>query len=126
MLIGAVVYAKELNRLVPFYVGLGFSPEEGDGSFQTLVKDQTELTVVQAPENIAAEIEMANPAMARVNTPLKLVFVVESIEASAARINELGGRVDRGQARWEMGNYYVQDAVDPEGNILQMRELKTR
>ena len=89
------------------------------------MKDQTELTVVQAPENIAAEIEMANPAVARVNTPLKLVFVVESIEASAARINELGGRVDRGQARWEMGNYYVQDAVDPEGNILQMRERKT-
>ncbi len=88
------------------------------------MKDQTELTIVQAPPNIADEIALADPPVSRVYTPLKLVFLVPSIESAAKVLNDHGGRIDRGQARWEMGDFYVQDAVDPEGNIFQLREPK--
>ncbi len=125
MLVAAVIYAKEMDVLKAFYQNLDFAEVAGDGeTFATLAKDQSELTIVQAPVNIAEEIELAGPVLSRVYTPLKLVFLVASIEESAQLLNAAGGRIDRGQARWEMGEFFVQDAVDPEGNIFQLRERK--
>jgi predicted enzyme related to lactoylglutathione lyase len=125
MLMGAVIYAKDMNALVPFYLALGFQVVQADDSFTQLSTANSELTLIQAPQEIAANITLSAPAAARSETPVKLVFLVASIERTADEINRTGGRVDRGQHRWDFGEYFVQDAVDPEGNIIQLRELKT-
>ena len=122
MLLGSVMYAKEMNLLVDFYQLLGFSVDTAEPGFTILTRLGTELSIIQAPEVIAAEIEIENPPVSRTETPIKLVFVVDSIEAVAEQLNKRGGRMDRGQARWQLGDFYVQDAVDPEGNIFQLRE----
>lgn len=123
MLIGAVVYAKDRANLQSFYEHLGFSTQEGDDSYSLLKNNESELTLIQAPDEILKQIELGDPVVSRAHIPTKLVFLVDSIEASAALINQQGGRIDRGQARWQFGQYFVQDAVDPEGNIIQLREL---
>lgn len=124
MLYGAVVYAKSMSRLVRFYEALGFAVSEAEPDYTLLLANGTELNLIQAPKAIAESISVATPAEMRTHTPIKLVFLVDSIETTAAQINAHGGRVDRGQARWDFGHYYVQDAVDPEGNIIQLRERK--
>ncbi|MFN3236901.1 MAG: VOC family protein [Pseudomonadales bacterium] len=124
MLMGAVLYAKDMQVLVSFYTALGFQVVQSDETYTLLSGAQTELTVIQAPREIADNITLSTPAAARSETPIKLVFLVASIERAAEQINQTGGRVDRGQHRWDFGQYFVQDAVDPEGNIIQLRELK--
>lgn len=125
MLSGAVVYAKDMVTLASFYEALGFEQTSQDEGYTALQHGDSELSIIQAPQEIADQITVAEPAEMRTQTPIKLVFLVASIEQTAVQINTHGGRVDRGQARWDFGDFYVQDAVDPEGNILQLRERKT-
>ena len=122
MLMGAVLYAKDMAVLVGFYEWLGFELVDQANDFAILKKASTELSIIQAPPVIADSIDLGEPAEFRTQTPIKLVFLVESIEAVSSRLSEHGGRMDRGHARWEFGGYYVQDAVDPEGNIFQLRQ----
>ncbi len=124
MLGGAVIYARDMKLLVQFYEALGFEVLVREDDHTSLGSGGAELMIVQAPPEIVESIDMTTPAEMRTHTPIKLVFVVASIEAVAKKINTHGGRVDRGQARWDFGDYYVQDAVDPEGNIVQLRERK--
>lgn len=128
MLSGAVIYAKSLDVMTRFYQGIGYQladqSAEESADFCLLTTGESELYVIQIPDAIAGNIEISKPAELRSSTPIKLMFRVDSIVATAELINALGGRIDRGQARWEMGDYFVQDAVDPEGNILQLREPK--
>lgn len=125
MLNGAVIYARDMELLVQFYKALGFDVLDRQDGHTNLGSANSELMIIQAPAEIVGSIDMTVPAAVRTHTPIKLVFNVPSIEATAQQVNTHGGRVDRGQARWDFGDFYVQDAVDPEGNILQLREPKT-
>jgi predicted enzyme related to lactoylglutathione lyase len=124
MLMGAVLYAKNMQLLANFYQWLGFELTDQSADFTILENAQTELSIIQAPQAIAVSIELGDPAESRAQTPIKLVFLVDSIEAISSRLSKHGGRMDRGHARWEFGPYFVQDAVDPEGNIFQLRERR--
>ena len=119
----AVVYAKNLDRLVDFYGALGFKMDEGKpGDYAVLTAPQMELSIVQIPEHIASQIDLSNPPQVRERTPIKLVFVVSSINEALAATRVLGGRVKDGSKRWQFRGYVIQDAVDPEGNVYQLRE----
>ena len=122
MLMGAVLYAKNMEVLVSFYQWLGFELRDQSQDFALLERAGTELSVIQAPDAIADAIDLGDPPESRTQTPIKLVFLVDSIETVSSRLSEHGGRMDRGHARWEFGGYFVQDAVDPEGNIFQLRQ----
>ncbi len=119
-MIGAVIYAKELDKLVAFYASFGFEVVEAEpGDYAVLAAAGTELSIVQIPERIAAGIEIAEPPEVRGSSPVKLSFEVTSIdEALAAAL--LGGRIIEVAGRWEFRGKVVQDAIDPEGNIYQL------
>jgi catechol 2,3-dioxygenase-like lactoylglutathione lyase family enzyme len=124
MIHAAVVYAKDLDRMVGFYVALGFSVDESArGDYAVLIGGaESELSILQIPERFASQIELSDPPQARESTPIKLVFLVPSIDATLAAASLLGGRVKEGSKRWQFRGYAVQDAVDPEGNVYQLRE----
>lgn len=122
MTTAAVIYAKDLDRLVGFYAALGLGVDESQGDFAVLIGLGVELSIVQIPESVAAQIEISTPPRARTRTPIKLAFVVASIENSLEATRALGGRIKEDTKRWQFRGHAIQDAVDPEGNVYQLRE----
>jgi hypothetical protein len=117
------LYAKSLARLAEFYAALGLTVDESvPGDYVVLTGAQMELSIVQIPEHIASQIQLSSPPQARESTPLKLVFVVSSIDETLAATRVLGGREKSGSKRWQFRGHAIQDAVDPEGNVYQLRE----
>ncbi|MGE0645488.1 MAG: VOC family protein [Nitrospira sp.] len=123
MIHAAVMYVKELDRMVEFYTALGLTLDEVQrGDYAVLTGPAYELSLVQVPKAIAAHIDIASPPIARGNTPVKLAFVVSSIDQILHTTEALGGRRKDGSKRWSFRGHAVQDAIDPEGNVYQLRE----
>jgi predicted enzyme related to lactoylglutathione lyase len=119
----AVLYAKDLDRMVEFYAALGLKVDEVERSdFAVLLGSELELSIVQIPKDIASQIEISTPPQARTRGGIKLAFVVASIEKSLEATRTLGGRIKEDAKRWQFRGHAVQDAVDPEGNVYQLRE----
>jgi len=117
------MYAKDLDRMVDFYAALGLDVDEvARGDYAVLLGRELELSIIQVPRHIAAQIDISDPPQARERTPIKLVFVVPSIEGALQATGLLGGRIKDGAKRWQFRGHAVQDAVDPEGNVYQLRE----
>ena len=77
---------------------------------------------VQIPGPIAAQIAISTPPQARTKTPIKLVILVPSIDKSIEATQAFGGRIKEDAKRWQFRGHALQDAVDPEGNVYQLRE----
>jgi len=126
MAIGAVLYAKDLNRLVDFYQRLNLELveiEDGDYAVLESIKAAgAALTLVQAPAQIADNIEISSPPRVRASTPLKLTLLVDSIDSLLGGIDELGGIGNATIKRWGFRNHDHHDIVDPEGNVIQLKQ----
>lgn len=119
----AVIYAKDLDGLVEFYSALGLTVDEIErGNYAVLTGTQVELSIVQIPKDIASEIQISVPPEARSRTPIKLAFSVPSIDAALEAVQPLGGRPAGDAKRWRFRGHEIQDALDPEGNVFQLRQ----
>lgn len=120
----AVMYAKNLDRMVSFYTKtFGLTVAEAQrGDYAVLTGPEVELSIVQIPEHIASQIEISSPPHARSRTPIKLAFVVSSIDETLDATRLRGGRIEDGSKRWQFRGHAIQDAIDPEGNVYQLRE----
>ena len=123
MSLAVVLYAKDLDRMTQFYTALGLKVDEAQpGEYSVLTGPEMELSIVRIPENIASKIEISNPPHAREDTPIKLAFSVSSIDRTLEATRSLGGRIKEGSKRWRSRGHAIQDAIDPEGNVYQLRE----
>jgi len=121
MLRGAVLYAKDLENLVVFYSALGGDiVEDVQSDFATFKAFETELIILQTPEHVSSQIEIADPPVVRSGTPLKLIISVSSIDLALKAVSESGGAILPGSNPWKFGDNLVQDIVDPEGNVVQL------
>jgi predicted enzyme related to lactoylglutathione lyase len=121
---GAVLYAKNVERVAPFYIeccGLGITHSEDD--HVVLESPSFQLVILAIPESLAGSIFVATPPVRRENTPIKLVFHVESIDAIRRVIASLGGEINPPEREWNYQGRRVCDGHDPEGNVVQFREL---
>jgi predicted enzyme related to lactoylglutathione lyase len=126
-LIGAVLYAKDLGRLVEFYASVaGIEPQTIEKGFATFGSAPTQFVIVRVPRGIADTIDIATPPMPREDTPLKLVFAVEDIAHARERAAALGGAMNSIKREWEFEGARVCDGHDPEGNIFQLRQTGRR
>src|SRR5687767_6400176 len=99
---GATVYAKDLDRGSRFYEeGCGLVTTVREPDFVVLEKGALQIVVVLIPEHIADTIAITSPPARREDTPLKLMFVVESIAAARVSALELGGIIDAVEREWE-------------------------
>jgi predicted enzyme related to lactoylglutathione lyase len=122
-LIGAVLYAKDLDRLVEFYSSVaGIEPQSIEKGFAILGSKPSQFVILRIPKRIADTIDIATPPEPREDTPLKLVFGVEDIARARERAAELGGALNAVEREWEFEGAKVCDGHDPEGNVFQLRQ----
>jgi predicted enzyme related to lactoylglutathione lyase len=119
----AVLYVKGLRRMQSFYRAC-FDMSTADEAEDYCVLESRSLTLslVAVPEHIAATIDVTVPPVRRESAPVKLAFVVASIEGLRPLVAELGGLVDPTTTRWEFRGSIHCDGVDPEGNVIQLLE----
>ena len=120
---GAVVFAKDLQRVAKFYEELlGLAAAHAESDHAVLASTRYELVIHAIPKRIADSIEISVPPERRGETPIKLYFFVDSIAAARARAPALGSELNPPEAEWESRGFRACDAFDPEGNVLQLRE----
>ena len=121
-LIGAVLYAKDLRRLVDFYAAVaGLQVQSMEDGFAVLGAQPSRLVIVRVPSHIANTIEIETPPVQREDTPIKLVFGVADFAAARQSALDRGGAVNGVEREWSFGDAGVCDGRDPEGNIFQLR-----
>jgi predicted enzyme related to lactoylglutathione lyase len=122
-LIGAVLYAKDLDRLVEFYSSVaGIEPQAIEKGFAMFGSRPSQFVILRSPKRIADTIDIATPPEPREQTPLKLVFGVADIAHARERAAELGGAMNAVEREWEFEGAKVCDGHDPEGNVFQLRQ----
>jgi len=120
---GAVLYAKDLGRVSEFYAAVAaMAVTESASGHVTMESNGFQLVVVAVPRHIAATIHVQSPPIRREATPIKLIFFVQSIEAAAAKVAQLGGQMNPAEQSWQFQGAAVLDGHDPEGNVFQLRQ----
>lgn len=120
--VGAVIYAKDIERVSRFYselAGLPVVHQEPD--YVLLESPNFQLAVVAIAPAIADMITISSPPQRRENTAIKLCFAVKSLAAAREIAVRLGGEVNSQEREWEFQGFNVCDAHDPEGNVFQIR-----
>jgi predicted enzyme related to lactoylglutathione lyase len=120
---GVVLYAKDLGRVVAFYSAvLGFQAGDGDANHVVLESLSSQLVVLRIPETMASSIEITVPPTRRADAAFKPVFFVPSIAAVRASAEAFGGMLNSAKKEWAFQGFTVCDGLDPEGNVIQIRE----
>lgn len=118
---GVFVYAKDMQTLASFYAAIaGMARLHEEADLIVLESPDIQLLVHRIPPHIAADIVIAVPPVRRENTALKFFFTVASLAQARARAAELGGMVF--EENWSGPGFVVCNAMDPEGNVFQVRE----
>ena len=119
---GALIYAKDLACLSHFYqTVLAMQLLVADAEHHVIESADIQLVIHAIPAHIAATFEIATPPEPREEQAIKLFFTVASLASAEAAAASLGGAV-LGQTYVGPG-FSVWNAMDPEGNIFQMREM---
>ena len=124
-LAAAIVHAKDIARLAHFYAEvaeLEVMHEVAD--HVVLESENLELVIVAIPEPAASRIVISTPPARRENTAFKLVFMVASLaEAREIAATAGGGALNGPDKEWDFQGARVCDGFDPEGNVIQLREM---
>jgi catechol 2,3-dioxygenase-like lactoylglutathione lyase family enzyme len=120
-----VLYAKDLAIMQEFYQGVfQLEVEQSELDHVVLGSSTSQLVIVQVPASIASPIHIADPPVRRTQTPVKLVFDVESISAARGAVLNLSGGIDPTEREWIFQGYRVCDGHDPEGNVVQFQQRR--
>jgi predicted enzyme related to lactoylglutathione lyase len=120
---GLFIYAKDLPRLARFYAAVGgMVVRHETAEMIVLESPDIQLLVHRIPPAIAAGIEITVPPQRREDTALKFFFSIESLAETRAHAEALGGEV--GHEHWPGPGFTVCNAMDPEGNVFQVREWR--
>ena len=116
-----MLYVVDITRMTAFYRdGLGLTASGSTDGATDLDCAGATLHLVRVPPSVAAEIVIAEPPVRREETPIKLIVPVDDLPAARRRIAAHGGAVDGPDREWTWKGTIHVDAVDPEGNVLQL------
>jgi hypothetical protein len=120
---GAVLYAKDVSRLVAFYSAvLDLRAVDSNDNHVVLESRAFQLVVLGIPADIASSIEITVPPGRRATVAFKPVFFVPSLAAVRAAAEAFGGVLNSADKEWWFQGCKVCDGLDPEGNVVQFRE----
>lgn len=120
---GAVVFAKNIERVARFYEALaGLSVTLAERDHIVLESEHIELVIHAIPKRLADGITITDPPAVREGTPIKLFFPVESLAQARASAPALGGQLGAAAKEWEARGFRACDGHDPEGNVFQLRQ----
>ena len=118
---GLFVYAKDAERVARFYEAVaGMVRLHRSEELIVLQSPDIQLLVHRIPPAIAAGIEIETPPRRREDSALKFFFTVASLADARASAARLGGAVF--EENWRGPGFVVCNAIDPEGNVFQVRE----
>lgn len=118
---GLFIYAKDPERVVRFYSGLlGMVRLHSDPEICVLQSPDIQLVIHLMPPAYAANITITTPPTPREDTALKFFFTVPSLAQARTLAATLSGSV--AEPTWNGPGFIACNAVDPEGNILQLRK----
>ena len=117
------LYALDVAKLARFYTDVvGFEIHEVDDGFTTLHSPTLELVVVRIRPEHAHGITVTDPPVRREDTPIKVSFVVPSLEAARELAPRYGAVVDPPEQEWTWSGFTRCDGHDPEGNVVQLMQ----
>jgi catechol 2,3-dioxygenase-like lactoylglutathione lyase family enzyme len=120
---GAVLFARTLDQVAAFYAGvLGLREANRDDDHILLESPGFQLVVHRIPPH-AGRAETADPPARRTSAAFKPVFFVDSLARVRSIANSHGGFLEPPDKQWAFNGTLVCDAVDPEGNVIQFREV---
>ena len=113
-----VLFVDDLTRSSTFYAAL-LSAEAYDQSesFVRVSSDANEVLLHKIPDSTSAATYAP-----RKDAAMKPVYFVAAIDAARSAVVNLGGRVYDASTVATYGNVNYCDAVDPEGNVIQLAE----
>ena len=118
---GALIYAKELERLSHFYQALlSMRLLSADRELHVIESADIQLVIHAIPPHIAATFEIAVPPVPREEQAIKLFFTVHSLSSAEAVAESLGGKMFGRE--YAGPGFKARNGYDPEGNIFQVRE----
>jgi len=118
---GLFLYAKDSERVSKFYESIaGMSRLHKTDELTVLQSPDIQLLVHKIPNHIAKNIEITTPPQKRENSALKFFFTVPSLTKARETARSLGGEVFN--ENWRGPGFIVCNAMDPEGNVFQVRE----
>lgn len=121
---GAVLFAVNVERVAAFYEALvPMSPVHIEPGLRVIASDGAELVIHAIPPHIMSADDLATPPIPREDCAVKLYFVVASLAAARARAPALGGWLHECEREFEARRFRACDGCDPEGNVIQFREL---
>lgn len=113
----AMLFAKDMERMTRFYrdaLGLVVLPEESSEGWVVMETEGCRFALHAIPAPIASSIVIEEPPVARVETPIKLIFEVENLEAARAHVERHGAVLLPERMPG------ARDFLDPEGNVVQI------
>lgn len=118
---GLMLYAKDVARLERFYCDIaGMRRLHADDHIAVLESADIQLVLHVIPPHIAADITITTPPQRREDTALKFFFTLDgTLDDAGERIAALGGVLF--DERWHGPGFVAANAMDPEGNVLQVR-----
>ncbi|MGB5756351.1 MAG: VOC family protein [Acidimicrobiales bacterium] len=120
---GIVVFAHDVDRIAAFYQQvLGLQRLDGDPTWVRF-GGAHEVVVHGIPEEFAATSKPADPPLVRDETAVKPWFAVASLAASREVASRFGGWIADESRQWRFDVWDVCDGTDPEGNVIQLREM---
>jgi predicted enzyme related to lactoylglutathione lyase len=124
MTAAAVLYVTDLGRMAAFYQRcFGMSQAEaGDGDFVVLASADWDLSLVRLPAAAAAAVAVTDPPARRSGSPVKLAFEVASLGELRPVLAAAGGQPGPVESAWDFRGRRHLDCLDPEGNVLQLRQ----
>ncbi len=119
-----VVFAKNKKRVSAFYrETLGLQAVEEDPSHDLLQGPGVELVIHSIPKQYAEEIKITRPPQVREESSFKPAFLVPDLEAVRRAAEATGGFLRPQESAWTFRGATVLDGWDPEGNVVQFRQL---
>ena len=118
------VFAKKIEKVSLFYQqALGLKVEVSDKSHDLLVGQNYEVVVHAISKAYAQSIEIESPPKRRDDVALKPTFVVDDLEVVRAAAKTNGGYLKPIKQAWRIRGYIVLDGTDPEGNVIQFKQV---
>ena len=122
---GLVIFAKNKSTVSEFYQqALSLKLEESDKTHDLLVGQGHEVVIHSISKAYANSIEIASRPVPRDETPMKPTFVVEDLEVVRAAAKATGGHLKPLKQAWRFRGFVVLDGWDPEGNIVQFKQVE--
>jgi catechol 2,3-dioxygenase-like lactoylglutathione lyase family enzyme len=118
-LVRAMIFVKDVPRMTAFYrdaLGLRLLLEKSTDGWVEFDAGGAVLALHAIPAAYAANIEIANPPIAREDNPIKLIFHAADLTAAREHL------IAHGAVMGDIRSWGACDGTDPEGNVFQIAQ----